>query len=53
MNNTDGNNRKIVAALKVLVLTPHINRYLSTHDPKALEQAKQALRDSGHDVGDQ
>ena len=30
-------------ALKVLVLTPHIRKYLEEHDPKALEQAEAAL----------
>lgn len=30
-------------ALKVIVLTPHVRAYLAVMDPKALEQAQQAL----------
>jgi hypothetical protein len=31
-------------ALQVLILTPHIHTHLKQHDPKALEQAIEALR---------
>ncbi len=31
------------AALRVLVLTPHIVAYLETHDPMALKQARESL----------
>jgi DNA-binding MarR family transcriptional regulator len=31
-------------ALQVLVVTPHIHKYLTEHDPKALLQAIMALR---------
>lgn len=34
------------SALQVLVLTQHIHQYLKQHDPKALEQAIAALRDT-------
>jgi hypothetical protein len=37
---------KTTNALQVLVLTPHINAHLMQHDPKALEQAITALRDT-------
>ena len=37
----------MVEALKVLVLTPGILAHLEAHDPKALEQAKDALRQAG------
>jgi hypothetical protein len=33
----------LTAALKVLVLTPHVRAYLAVMDPKALKQAQQAL----------
>lgn len=33
----------LTAALKVIVLTPHVRAYLAVMDPKALEQAQQAL----------
>ena len=32
-----------VAALKVIVLTPHIGAYLLANDPKALEQVCHAI----------
>lgn len=34
-------------ALNVLILTPHIRKYLEQHDPKALEQAECALALTG------
>lgn len=34
------------AALHVITLTPHIREYLQTKDPKALQQAQQALAQS-------
>lgn len=34
---------QLLNALKVLVLTPHIRRYLKGHDPKAFEQAERAI----------
>jgi hypothetical protein len=37
-------NRAIDAALKVLVLTPHIRAYLVEKDPMALKQAEEALK---------
>jgi hypothetical protein len=37
---------KLTAALKMLVLTPHINQYLAQYDLNALEQALAALRDT-------
>jgi hypothetical protein len=40
-------NQKVIAALQVLVLTPHIRGYLERSDPKALQQAREALRDAG------
>ena len=36
-------NRAVEKALKVMVLTPHIREYLEQNDPKALEQAVEAL----------
>ena len=39
----------LVNALGVLVLTPHILTYLQDHDPMALLQAKDALKDMGVD----
>lgn len=40
MTTTD---KKVLNALKVMVLTPHIRQYLRANDPKALEQAEQAI----------
>lgn len=37
----------VVRALQVLVLTRQTVRYLEEHDPKALEQARSALRAIG------
>lgn len=36
--------RVVVDAVKVLVLTPNIRLHLEAHDPKALEQALNAIR---------
>lgn len=36
--------KAVVDALLVVVLTPHIKTYLIQHDPKALEQARNALQ---------
>jgi hypothetical protein len=33
----------LIQALAVLTMTPHIRSYLKEHDPKALEQAAQAI----------
>jgi len=38
---------KLENALLVMLLTPHIRAYLEAYDPKALEQAKDALVASG------
>jgi hypothetical protein len=38
--------RKTINALLVMVLTPHIREHLRQRDPKALEQAITALRDT-------
>ena len=35
--------QQLYNALQVLVLTPHIRAYLEENDPKALEQAKEAI----------
>lgn len=39
---------EITKALCVLVWTSHTREYLRKHDPKALEQADQALKDAGY-----
>lgn len=38
---------EVTRALLVLVLTPHVQRYLQAHDPKALAQATEALTRAG------
>lgn len=42
----ENSQRKTINALLVLVLTPHIREHLRQRDPKALEQAIAALRDT-------
>ena len=39
----DPKTKDVVDALLVMVLTPHILKYLKQTDPMALKQAKQAL----------
>jgi hypothetical protein len=39
------NYEKTTDALLVLIKTPHIKTYLQQNDPKALEQAEEALKD--------
>ena len=36
----------LLAALQVLVLTPHIQYYLEANDPMALEQARAAIAEA-------
>lgn len=40
--------KTLIHALAVFVLDPDIKRYLSEHDPKALEQAEKALQGVGY-----
>jgi hypothetical protein len=35
--------QQLTNALKVMILTPHIRQYLLANDPKAFEQARQAI----------
>ena len=44
LSHMDPKTKAIVDALLVVVLTPHIKTYLIQHDPKALEQARNALQ---------
>lgn len=37
-------NVKLMNALRVMTLTPHIAKYLKAHDPMALKQAQEAIR---------
>jgi hypothetical protein len=41
--------RKVANALAVMVMNPQIRKFLGEVDPKALEQAKQALKEAGAD----
>jgi hypothetical protein len=34
---------RLIAAAEVISLTPHIENYLQWHDPKALEQLRNAI----------
>jgi len=36
--------RQLLAACRVMVLTPETREYLSEHDPKALEQLENAIK---------
>jgi hypothetical protein len=42
----DAQRQKLIDALEVLILTPHIYQYLVARDPKALEQAVKAVREN-------
>ena len=42
---------KLVAALAVMILDPKIHDFLETNDPKALEQAQEALKAAGFTAG--
>lgn len=42
--------RRVANALAVMVLDPVIRKFLEGHDPKALEQARQALKSAGEDL---
>lgn len=44
---TDDQTQALIRALQVLVLDPRVRDYLASYDPKALEQARQALRAIG------
>jgi hypothetical protein len=39
--------RKVMDALKVLVWTTHTREYLALYDPKALQQAEDAIKQTG------
>jgi hypothetical protein len=43
MITNDPTHRQLLNALHVLTATPHIRKYLTEHDPKALEQAENAI----------
>lgn len=50
VNERDTHPDPVMAALQVMVLTPHIRSYLQSFDPNALSQAIGALRERGGQV---